>query len=329
MNRIAGIGRIVFFVIAVFFAADAARAHDGGLTITGEAGFSNIFGADDGKTGPYIKYTADASASAPLGLGTIGAALELQFIIDLQEATSNGNNLGDNFVYAYYALVFGPGELTLALKQSTAFSYWNLEPSLGYGGIDAGFATMDFDLWYDHKFSRKIAGTTEDAAAQTAASNRNASRVSLRHPHPDGFDDEGGGTAGGASSGGGGGASVPAIYGGGGLYSDKVGFNVSSAFDFGLNFQYGFSAGLNKNDSGLEVAEAVYIDLNYRINDLFQIGLELDDTGKHFSRFTLNPYGTFYANENTAFGFNLYFRNINSDTGSVRIGPSIWAMYSF
>jgi hypothetical protein len=326
MNKTA---RLIFWVILSVFIAGTARAQDVGLTVTGEAGFSDIGGSNDGKTDPYMKYTADASASTYFGIGTIGAALELQFVIDLQEHTSNGNNLGDNFLYVYYATVIGTGELTLALKQSTAFSYWNMEPSIGYSGIGAGFATIDFDLWYDHKFNRKIAATAE-TATQTPLQNISASQLSLRHPHPDGFDDEGSGSDGGDSSGGGGGASMPSIYGGGGQYSDRFGFNVYFTFNFGLNFQYGFSLGSkNSSGSGIEVAEIVYIDLNYRINDMFQVGLELDDTGKDFNRFTINPYGTFYATENTAFGFNLYFRNINSDTGNIRIGPSIWGMYSF
>jgi hypothetical protein len=325
-----------FIVIMGVFLAGPAF---GEFTVTGETGFSNISGANESKTGPFIKYTADASAYTLLDIGTIGAALELQFIVDLEEPSSNGNNLGDNFISVYYARNMGTGTFMFALNQSTAFSYWNIEPSLEYSGIKAGFATLDFGLWYNHKFSRKIALT-----AETASSNKNitrsASSLSLRHPHPDGHDDEGGGTTASGEPTVSGGAATPAFYGGGGRYSDTFGFKISAALDFGLELHYGFSAGLNKNGSdgdgggnkdgtGLEITKIFYLDIAFNISDLIQAGLEIDDTGKDFTGFTLNPYGSFKLFGNTVAGFNLYFRNINSAEKSLEIGPSIWVMYTF
>lgn len=319
--------RYVFFFISlgVFFAGPAY----GDASVTGEAGFSNIGGANGGETRPYISYTADAGAHTSFGPGTAGVALELQFVIDLQEATSNGNNLGDNFLSAYYAQQIGPGELTAYLKQSTAFSYWNLEPSVEYSGIVLDFADLGFGLWYNHKFSRKIS-VAANTAENTAGNN--GSLLSLRHPHGDGFDSEGGGDSGGGSDGLSGGAAISSYYGGVGLYSDKAGFYILAAFDFGLNIQYGFSCGFNRTGSGgsgMEAANIAYLDMNYQINYRFQAGLELDDTGKDFSGFTLKPYGVFHATEHTDLGCNLYFRKINSAAGSLETGPAVWVMYTF
>ncbi|MDR2342939.1 MAG: hypothetical protein LBD86_00225 [Spirochaetaceae bacterium] len=319
------------FVFSLLLGLILAGPAYGDLSVTGEAGFYNIGGANDGKTRPYINYTADAQAYTFFGPGTIGVALELQFVIDPGEATSNGNNLGDNFLSVFYTWQTGPGEFTAALDQSTAFSYWNLEPSLEYGGITTGFADLGLGLWYNHKFSRNVALTS--GGLENTASGNNGALLSLGHPHPDGYD-EGGGEDGGSGNGGGssGGAAVSAIYGGGGPYSDKVGFYVSAAFDFGLNVQYGFACGFNKNVSGgprLEISELVYLDLNYSINDRLQTGLEIDDTGKYFSGFTFNPYLIFHATDSTTVGLNLYLRKINSPAARPEFGPSIRVMYTF
>lgn len=324
MNR--SIYRFVFLLPLGLFLAGPAY---GDASVTGEAGFSNIGGANGGEARPYISYTADAGAHTQVGPGTAGVALELQFVIDLQEASSNGNNLGDNFLSAYYAQEIGPGELAVYLKQSTAFSYWNLEPSVEYSGVVLDFADLGFGLWYNHKFSRKIsvAATT----AENGAGN-NGSLLSLRHPHGDGFDSESGGDSGGGSEGSSGGAVMSSYYGGGGPYSDKAGFYILAAFDFGLNIQYGFSCGFNRTGSGgsgVEAANIVYLDLNYQINDRFRAGLEIDDTGKDFSGFTLKPYGIFHATEHIDLGFNLYFRKINSASDSLETGPAVWVMYTF
>jgi hypothetical protein len=310
---------IVCFSLGVFLAGLACAE----ASFTGEAGFLNIGEANGDKKEPYLSYTADVSAATPLGPGMVGLALEMQFVIDLEDATGNGNTLGDNVISGYYTQSAGPGELTVSLDQSTAISYWNLEPSVEYGGIDLGFAELGFGLWHNHQFARKITL----AAEKTASSRSSEASLALRHPHPDGYDEGGSGTSGGTVDGGG----APALYGGGGSYSDKAGLFISAAFPIGLNVWYGFACGWNKKSgsTGLEITEIVCLDLNYGINDHFRAGLELDDTGKEFKGFTLAPYAAFNLTRSLAAGFHIAIRNLNSASGDPAIDPSIWVKYTF
>jgi hypothetical protein len=92
------------------------------------------------------------------------------------------------------------------------------------------------------------------------------------------------------------------------------------------------ACGFNKDVSsgpGLEITEIVYLDLNYSITDLFQGGREIDDTGKYFGGFTLNPYLMFHATDSTTLGLNVYLRKINSPAGRPEFGPSLRVMYTF
>jgi hypothetical protein len=313
----------IFFFLSLVLTGYAS----GDIAITGEFGFSNI-GTDDGGTGPYLKYTADGSAETFIGPGRIGAAVELQFIVDLLDATSRGNKPGDSFIAAHYAISLGPGELKFTLLQSTDFYLWNLEPALDYGGIGLGSASLGFGIWYNHRFNRNTGTAGQDSAPGGSAASFRASEAIPRHPHPPGYDSE---ADSGADSGGG---IISGPSAGGAQYSDKFGFNISADFSFGLGILYGLSCGINKNAPGgaiLGITKIAHLDISYYITNQLKAGLELDDTGKDFRGFTLNPYFMFNVSRFTDLGFNLYIRKINPAAAGIdiEINPSFWARYTF
>ena len=129
----------------------------------------------------------------------------------------------------------------------------------------------------------------------------------------------------------------PAIFGDDPEELDKFTARLSADFDFGLGITYKFQYGIGEKS---DVANIVYLDINYQVIDPLVVGIELDDTGKlfegvfgedFFKGFTVKPYGEYSITENTSAGLSVKIANIGGEapTDDILITPALTIKHVF
>jgi hypothetical protein len=102
----------------------------------------------------------------------------------------------------------------------------------------------------------------------------------------------------------------PAVFGDDPKELDKFTARLSADFDFGLGIIYKFQYGIGEES---DVANIVYLDINYQVIDPLLVGIEVDETGKEFKGFLVKPYVNYSITEKTTAGLFVKIANIGGE----------------